>query len=112
MTVISGIIEAVKIGIRVAPVIYKSGKIVYKAGGKTRQGAQWLSRHPKIVKYGTVAAGASSLLLDLTNIDYSAIIPEKVRPPTVKQTRSNFQSSRSRFRRESNCYPGYRYRRR
>ncbi len=100
MTVISGIIQVA----RIAYIGYKVSKVVYKAGSKTKQGAQWLSRHPNIAKYGTVAAGGTSLLLDLTNIDYSAIqIPTKS-PYQNGQTRGNMEFSRSRSR------YGYQYR--
>ncbi len=110
MTVISGIFAAAKVAIKIAPFVYRASKITYKAASKTKHGAQWMRRHPKIVKYGTVAAGGASLLLDLTNIDYSAITPQ-IRSPTVKQTRGNFQRSRSRFKCKPDYYPGYRNRR-
>ncbi len=97
MVVISGIKTAIKI----APVVYKVGKVVWKASLKTKRGGQWMTRHPKVVKYGTAAAGVGSLLLDLTNIDYDALIPKTV-PGTGKngQTRNymEFPSSRSRYR--------------
>ncbi len=77
MVVISGIKTAIKI----APIVYKVGKVVWKATLKTKRGGQWMTRHPKIVKYGTVAASGGALLLDLSNIDYSAIIQK---PPYRK----------------------------
>ncbi len=109
MVVISGIITVVKTAIKIAPIAFRASKIVYKAGVKTKHGSQWIRRHPKIVKYGTVAAGAGSLLLDLTNIDYSAI-QEKGKPDKKQQTRSYIQSSYSRQQFKSNCRPRYRYR--
>ncbi len=110
MVVISGIITIVKTAIKIAPVAFRASKIVYKAGSKTKHGAQWIRAHPKIVKYGTAAAGAGSLLLDLTNIDYSAIQSQKGKPDKKQQTRSYFQSSRARQQFKSNCRPRYRYR--
>ncbi len=99
MVVISGIVQAIKIGIRYAPAVYKGSKIVYTGLIKTRAGAQWLSRHPNIVKYGTVAAGAGGLLLDLTSIDYNALIPKTI-PGTTKtgQTRDSMVSTSRRPR--------------
>ncbi len=112
MVVISGIIAAAKIAVRVAPYAFRAGKITYQAAKKTKHGAAWIRRHPKAVKYGTAAAGVGTLLLDLTNIDYSAIPTAKIRTPTVKQTRDNVYSTGSRQFNNANYRSCYRYRRR
>ncbi len=109
MVVISGIKTAIKIA-KYAPVVWKVGKVVYKGIKSTKQGGQWISRHPKALKYGTAAAGVGSLLLDLTNIDYSAIIPQKTTSPVkTGQTRTNMVLPGSRSRnRYGYCPPGTR----
>lgn len=103
MTVITGIQTAIKI----APIVYRAGKIVYHGVKRTKAGAQWLSRHPKIAKYGTVAAGAGGLLLDLTNVDYSAIPSPFTKPGKVGQTRDNVYGTKSRRFYGSQRYPRY-----
>ncbi len=102
MVVISGIKTAIKI----APIIYKIGKITYKGFKSTRKGQQWLSRHPKALKYGTAAAGVGSLLLDLTTIDYDALLPKTVSTPKNGQTRKymEFPGSRSRYQYSNRPY--------
>ncbi len=99
MAVISGIITAVKIGLRVAPIVYKGIK-------STKAGAQWLSRHPKVVKGATVAAGAGGLLLDLTSIDFSGLLPKKSpKYGETGQTRNYMVQSKSKRFRNNYCYP-------
>ncbi len=95
MTVISGILQAAKITIKIAPIAFRAGKIGYQAAGKTKHGAQWIRKHPKIIKYGTIGAAGASLLLDLTNIDYSAIPSPTKYPSKNGQTRANLYSARS-----------------
>ncbi len=103
MTVISGIQTAIKI----APIVYRAGKIIYHGIKRTKAGAQWLSRHPKIAKYGTVAVGAGGLILDLTNIDYSAIPSPFNGSNKNGQTRSNVYGTK--YGRKYNQKRTYRY---
>ncbi len=106
------VIQGIKTAIKIAPIIYKVGQVAYKGFKSTRKGQQWLSRHPNVAKYGTVGIGVGGLILDLTNIDYSAIIPKNPGYPKNGQTRSNFYSTqRGRFRRYNNCYRPRRRRR-
>ncbi len=102
MVVISGIIQTI---LKVAPIVYRVATITYKAGSKTRQGKQWISRHPKALRYGTAAAGGASLLLDLTNIDYSAIIPPKKPSRKIRQTRTNIYGLSNRRVYNTKCKP-------
>ncbi len=108
MVVVTGIIEAAKIAVRVIPIIYKGVKY-------TRQGTRYLSRHPNIAKYGTIAATSAPIIYDLLNIDYSAIPTAPKRP---KQKTRNFMESagRRRFNKANYCVsyrnPGRRYNRR
>ncbi len=98
MVVISGIIRTIRIGLTVS-------RILYKAGVKTRAGKQWLSRHPRAVKAGTVAAGAGGLLLDLTSIDYSGILPKKpYKPSKTGQARNYMVQSRTGRQQYNNDY--------
>ena len=92
------VIQGIQTAIKIAPIVYKVGKVVWKASMKTKRGGQWLTRHPKIAKYGTVAAGAGGLLLDLTNIDYSAILPKTPSYNKTGQTRNYVVQSHSRCR--------------
>ncbi len=108
MVVVTGIIAVAKVAWEVVKIAARTTPYVYKGVKKSKQGAQWLSRHPKIAKYGTVAASSAPIIYDLMNIDYSAIQTTKIRSPTVKQTRGNFQSSRTR----QFCKPNYRSRNR
>ncbi len=86
MVVVTGIRTAVKL----APIIYKGLKLVYKAGSKTRAFDRYMARHPKVLKYGTVAAGVGTLIYDLTNIDYDSLIGKNPTGNRFKQTRGNF----------------------
>ena len=87
------VITGIKTAIKIAPIIYKVSKIVYKGVQKTNRGRQWIARHPKALRYGAIGATAGSLLLDLTNIDYSAIQIPKF-PGKKRQTRGNVYKSR------------------
>ncbi len=90
MAVITGIIEAIKIGVRVAPIVYKIGK-------KFPPVVKYLYRHPRIAKYGTIGAASAPLIYDLLNIDYSAIpIPKFPKTNKVRQARVNMVKSRAR----------------
>ncbi len=114
MAVISGIIQAAKIAIKVAPVAFRAGKFGYKVAGKTKHGAKWIRQHPKIIKAGTVAAGAGGLILDLTNIDYSSLVPP-TKPGKIGQTRKYvYGASNGRFynqkRKHMYCRPNVRKR--
>ncbi len=95
MVIITGIKTAIKIGIKALPYAIRAGKVGYSAAKATKHGARWLRKHPKAVKYGTVAAGGASLLLDLTNIDYSAIPQKDAIPSKNGQTRNYLVKSRS-----------------
>ncbi len=98
------VITGIKTAIKIAPIIYKGSKIVYKGFKKTKYGAQWLSRHPQIAKYGTAAAGVGGLLLDLTNIDYSAL-PSFKKPYKNGQARGNVYGTKyGRFRSKKRSY--------
>ncbi len=98
------VITGIKTVIKIAPIIYKVAKIGYKGFSKTRAGSQWIRRHPRVIKYGTAGAGIGSLLLDLTNIDYSAIIPPaKYRKD--RQTRTNFYRASNRRFYDQKCQP-------
>ncbi len=99
MAVISGIISAIRIGLTVS-------RIVYKTGSKTKAGAQWITRHPNYVRAGTIGATAGGLILDLSNVDYSALLPKK--PPEygkTRQTRDYMVKSKSKRIRNNYCYP-------
>ncbi len=106
------VVTGIKVAIDIAKIAYRVSKIGYKAVKKTRAGGRWIGRHPKALRYGSIAATAAPVIYDLMNIDYSAITSRKVRSTPVKQTRSYFQSSRSRQFGQPNCYPRYRNRRR
>ncbi len=94
MVVVTGIVQAIKIGLRVAPIAYKLAK-------KNVQVAKYLYRHPRIAKYGTIAAGTAPLIYDLLNIDYSAI-PKKPRSSYPKQKTRNLLDKP--FRKQQYCY--------
>ncbi len=112
MVVVTGIITVAKIITRAAPIIYKYGQ-------KNLAVAKYLYRHPRIAKYGTIAAASAPLIYDLLNIDYSAIpIPKFPKTNKVRQTRNNMVQSRSkRFQRTEHrprcscrfCRQRYRY---
>ncbi len=90
------VITGIKTAIKIAPIIYKGSKIVYQGFKKTKYGAQWMSRHPNIAKYGTAAAGVGGLLLDLSNIDYSALPSWPKSPYKNGQTRGNVYGTKPR----------------
>ncbi len=92
MVVVTGIRTAIKL----FPVFYKGAQIVYKAAKKTRAGDRYLARHPKILKYGTIAATGGTLIYDLLNIDYDSLIGPPKTYSKFKQARSNFQSPSAR----------------
>ncbi len=99
MVVITGIITAIKIGLRV-------GKVGYKFGSKTRTGMRFLKEHPKLARYGTIVASSAPLIYDLLNIDYSGI--QKIfqqKPRQGRQTRNNMVVPRTRQRFDKDCYP-------
>ncbi len=109
MVVVTGIIEAAKIALRIAPIIYKGVKY-------SRQGMRYASRHPNIAKYGTIAASSAPIIYDLLNIDYSAIqkkIPRRSFPKTRNQMG---KPGTRRFNKADYCasvrYPSGRYNRR
>ncbi len=104
MTVITGIQTAIKI----APIVYKGLKIVYKASVKTKRGAQWLGRHPNIARYGTIAASSAPIIYDLLNIDYSAI--QKRFPDKKQQARGKLYATRARQQYSTGYNPCIRYR--
>ncbi len=104
------VVTGIKTAIKIAPIIYKGIKIVYKGSIKTKRGAQWMARHPKIARYGTIAASSAPIIYDLMNIDYSAIQKTKIRSITKQQTRGNVQSPSTRQLGQPNCYPRYRHR--
>ncbi len=106
MVVVTGIRTAIKI----APIIYKVGKAFYKAGSKTRSVDRYLARHPKILKYGTIGATGGTLVYDLLNIDYDALIGPPQTYRKQQQTRSYLQSSRARFQRKTDYCLGRRNR--
>ncbi len=92
------IITGIKTAIKIAPIIFKASKIIYRAGSKTRAGQRWISRHPKAIRAGTIGATAGTLVYDLLDIDYDSLlgpIPKTYRKQ--QQTRGNFYSTRSRF---------------
>ncbi len=100
MPVITGIIQAA----RIAYIGYKVGKIVYKGVKYSKPAAQWLGRHPKIARYGTIAASSAPIIYDLLNVDYSAIqIPKFPQTNKVRQTRDTMEQSRT-GRRKRYCY--------
>ncbi len=98
MVVVTGIITAIKIAARVAPIVYKYGQ-------KNLAVAKYLYRHPRIAKYGTIAAASAPLIYDLLNIDYSAIpIPKFPKTNKVRQTRNYMvQPGSKRFQRRKYC---------
>ncbi len=101
MTVITGIVTAIRIGIA-------ASRVTYKVAKGTKRGAQWLGRHPNIARYGTVAASTAPLIYDLLNIDYSAIIPKRdTIPYKDRQTRSYMVKSRSRCKQYTSNYAEY-----
>ncbi len=105
------VITGIKTAIKIAPIIYRASKIIYKGAKKVPAFNRYMSRHPKAIKYGTVAVGTGGLIYDLLSIDYDSLIAQI--PKTnrkFKQTRGNFQSSRSRFRYKTDCPPVYRRR--
>ncbi len=82
MVVVTGIITVGKIIVRAAPIIWKGIQ-------KTNAGRQWISRHPKALRYGTIGATAAPVIYDLLNIDYSAIpIPKFPSSYKKRQTRT------------------------
>ena len=108
MVVVTGIRTAIKI----APILWKVGKVLYKAGSKTRAGDRYLARHPKIIKYGTAGVGIGTLIYDLLNIDYDSLISPNTSSRRFKQTRGYIQSPGARFQQYSKypfiprCRPG------
>ncbi len=106
MVVVTGIRTAIKY----APVIYKGLQIVYKAAKKTRQGQQWVARHPKVIRYGTYAATGGTLVYDLLSIDYDSLIGKNPTGYRQQQTRSNLYTSGARQQYKSRS--SYQYRRR
>ncbi len=99
MVVITGIITAIKIILRVAPVIYKGGK-------KIKPVSQYFDRHRKAGTIITTAAATAPLIYDLLNIDYDALLPKKISGPTKNgQARNNMEFSRFRRRNKYNYCP-------
>ncbi len=96
MAVITGIITAIKIGLRV-------GSIVYKGGKKLPPVVKYFDRHRKAATIITTAASTAPLIYDLLNIDYSGILKAFPKSPSRKvgQTRSYMVKSGTRRK----CYP-------
>ncbi len=90
MVVVTGIITAGRIIARAAPIIWRGIQ-------RTNAGRQWISRHPKALRYGTIGATAAPVIYDLLNIDYSAIpFPKFPKTYKVRQTRNYMEQSRAR----------------
>ncbi len=103
MVVITGIISAIRIGARVAPILIKIAK-------KTPAGVRYFDRHRKAATIVTTVASTAPLLYDLLNVDYSAILKTfpRITSRKIGQTRSNMVFSKSRRK----CYPDNRPRNR
>ncbi len=95
------VITGIKTAIKIAPIVYKAGKIIYKSVSKTRQFDRYMARHPKILKYGTIGATGGTLIYDLLNIDYDSLIGTTPSRYRKQQTRGNFQSPGARFQQYS-----------
>ncbi len=87
MAVITGIITAIKIGLRVS-------KIVYKGGKKIPPVVKYFDRHRKAATIITTAASTAPLIYDLLSIDYDALLP-KTPSNKIGKTRGNMVKSRS-----------------
>ncbi len=100
------VVTGIKTVIKLAPVIYRAGQIIYKAGSKTRAFDRYMARHPKALKYGTAAVGIGTLVYDLTNIDYDSLIgtPQTNRP--YRKARTNLQPFGSRQFSKTDYRPG------
>ncbi len=110
MVVVTGIRTAIKL----APIIYKGSKIIYKSLKKTRAFDRYVSRHPKALKYATAGVGVGTLIYDLTNIDYDSLLgPISKTYNKQFKTRKYFQSPGTRFKYKTNrCFvPRRRFRR-
>ncbi len=106
------IVTGIKAAIKLAPIIYRGSKIIYKGFKQTKRGSQWIARHPKAVRLGTIGATAGTLVYDLINIDYDSLIgpiPKTYRKQ--QQARGNFYSTRSRFKYKADYCPVPRRRR-
>ncbi len=90
------VITGIKTVIKLAPVIYKVSKVLYKGVKKTRSFDRYMARHPKILKYGTATVGIGTLVYDLTNIDYDSLLGTNPTRDRKQQARSYFQSPRTR----------------
>ncbi len=101
------VITGIKTAIKIAPIIYKVAKITYSGAKKTRQGQQWIARHPKALRYGTIAASSAPVIYDLLNVDYSAIQKTFPRRPKSK-ARNIMVKSRSERKYNNYCSPRYR----
>ncbi len=99
------VITGIKTAIKIAPIIYKVGKVIYKGAKKTRAFDRYMARHPKILKYGTAGVGIGTLVYDLSNIDFDSLIGTPKTYSKFKQTRNNFQQSRFRRFKQGYCTP-------
>ncbi len=100
------VITGIKAAIKLAPIIYRGSKIIYKAATKVPAFKRYMSRHPKAVRYGTIAATGGTLVYDLLSIDYDSLlgpIPKTYRKQ--QQARGNFYSTRSRFQYKTDYCP-------
>ncbi len=105
------VVTGIKAAIKIAPIIFKVGKVLYKAGSKTRAGNRFISRHPKILRAGTIAAASGTLVYDILNIDYDSLIGPTPSRNRKQQTRGYIQSTRSRQFYKADCPPVYSRRR-
>lgn len=91
------VVTGIKTAIKIAPIIYKASKIIYKSVKKTRAFDRYMARHPRVLRAGTVAAAGGTLVYDLLNIDYDALIgPISKTYNKQFKTRKYVQSSRTR----------------
>ncbi len=100
------VITGIKTVIKIAPIIYKVAKTIYKAGSKTRAFDRYMARHPRVLRAGTLAASGGTLVYELMNIDYDSLLgPISKTYRKQQQTRGNVFQSRSRRFKQGYCPP-------
>ncbi len=97
------VITGIKTVIKLAPVIYRVSKVIYKGVKKTRSFDRYMARHPKVLKYGTAGVGIGTLIYDLTNIDYDSLLGTNPTSYRKQQARGYIQSPGSRFKQYAKC---------
>ncbi len=106
------VITGIKAAIKLAPIIYRASKIIYKGAKKVPAFNRYMSRHPKAIRYGTIAATGGTLVYDLLSIDYDSLLgPISKTYRKQQQARGYVHATRARQFKQTDYCPVPRRRR-